>query len=89
MKNKIDKFEELSAKCEKAYQKLESKREAIEGSEKLTQIKRAINQIKAQVFKQEQRIGIIKSILNYKTEDVKGVEQHHLYDEIEDDFDLN
>lgn len=85
MKNKIQKFDEISEKLEENHAKFEAKRGVFEGSEKLAKIKKALNTIKNEVFKVEQRLGIIRGTLTYKEETEE--EKHHLYDDI-NDFEL-
>jgi DNA repair ATPase RecN len=86
MKTKIQEFDEITQKCEEAYAKLEAKRGTLESSDKVTKIKKAINSLKVQLFKIDQRIGVIRSVIKYKAEEVEVV-QHHLYDDI-NDFEL-
>ena len=83
MKVKITQFDELTQKLEEAQGKIETKKSLIMGKDKLEKIQKATKNLKLQLFKIDQRIGIIKTIIPYK--EVQEEENHHLYDDL---FDL-
>lgn len=89
MITKIKDFDVLTEKLNEAKAKMNKKRGTIEGTDKMVQIKRILAVIKNELFKLEQRIGILRTTLIRQHEveyDQKNL--HHLYDDVEDDFEL-
>ncbi|CAI2384901.1 unnamed protein product [Moneuplotes crassus] len=80
MKSKIVKFDDLTQKLEIAHAKYEKKNKEIGSTAKIDKIKKATNRIKVEVFKVDQRIGIIQACLANKKEDNSKAKE--LYDEL-------
>lgn len=68
MKHKIVHFDELTQKFEEANEKYEEKAKKLTNRDKVTEAEKALRDMKLQVHKLEQRIGIIKAFLPQKEE---------------------
>lgn len=85
MKTKIEQYDKLTAEVEKVNKKYEKKRKEIDSTDRVNKLKTALTNLKLEVFKIDQRSGIIQTILPKKEEQEKKL--HHLYDDIDYDDD--
>jgi len=81
MKTKIEYYDTLSIKTQKINEEYEAKRKNIDSTDKVEKWKKSLKDLKLEVFKLDQRMGIIQTILPYKEEQMRKL--HHLYDNIE------
>lgn len=86
MKDKIIHFDSLTEKWEEANHKYEIASKRLTNREGVSKAEKALRDIKLEVFKLEQRMGVIKAILPEKERGVRV--DNHLYDDLEDLGDL-
>ncbi|CAI2386963.1 unnamed protein product [Moneuplotes crassus] len=84
MKNKIAYFDELTSKWEAANEKYEEASKKLTNRDQITKAEKALRDIKLQVHKLDQRIGIIKSIIpsKEKKDGNKDKSSHYLYEDL-------
>jgi len=80
MKNKIKEFDKLTQDLEKANEKYDEKSKQLNNRDGIEKAQKALKDIKLEVFKLEQRIGIIQTVIPHKEEAKNRI--NHLYDDI-------
>lgn len=84
MRDKMQQFDEISQKWDEINEKLEAKKGMLYNNDKVVRIKKAIKDLKLEVWRIDERIGVIQAIIPYKEQEKET--KHHLYDI--DDFEI-